>query len=362
MKKEIKELISLHRDFWGHKLKKPLINNKYSLWRRSTNMINLSEDDNPETTSHSVLHPDWKGKDNMVIEPDMLIPERHQSFYEYDSGDDPVIFPVFNTIIPWTLVTWLPAIAGCKIKVSEKGLTLWPEPYIRGNWFEKEDYGLNPRSDWLDKLIEFTRYLVGKYYPSRMVSLEMFSRGPGDILLSVMDNETAYMSFFDHPGKIKDLLLGFADIHIKWSHSQLEEIPELEGGYCNQWGIWAPGKVTRVQEDFTVNLSEKHYKEFIMPADEKIIEASEYQVFHTHSGSSQYAKWVAEIEGLKVLEVTIDPHSRPLEEMIEDWKKIIEKKSMIITGSLTRKQIDFIVSKLDNSGLFLDVFILDENE
>lgn len=360
MEKKVEEIMSLHMDFWDHKLEKPIINKEYSLWRREIHMLNLDEALRSSPEMIDVLHPDWKGKDNTIIKPQMLSPDRHQTFYEYDDKcDDVVVYPVFNTIIPWTMVTWLPAIAGCDIKISEKGETLWPEPYIGEGWTELEDYGIKYDYNWLEKLTEFTKYLVDKHYPTNMVSLEMFSRGPGDILLSAMDNEVAYTSMFDHPDNLKDILMDFADLHIRWSKAQLDVIPGFEGGYCNQWGIWAPGTVTRIQEDFAINLGKKHYMEFIQPADEKVIKASDYQVFHTHSGSPQYACWVANIEALKVVEVTLDPISPPLEELIPGWNKILENKSMIITGTLTRKQVDMLVSKLDVSGLFLDIVVLD---
>jgi len=359
MESSVKDLISLHKDFWNHRLDKPIINNCFSFWRRQTYMENLTDAENPEVTERKVLHDDWSQKDNFIIEPDMLIPERHQTFYEYDEQrSDLIIYPVFNTIIPWTMITWLPAIAGCEIIVSKSGQTIWPKPYMKSNWFQDVNLGVKPNWSWLDKLIEFTGFLVKKYFPSQMISLEYFSRGPADLLLSTMDNETAYISFFDHPEKLKELLMKFADIHIKWSESQLKAIPSFEGGYCNQWGIWAPGKVTRIQEDFAINLSEKLYREFIIHADEKVIKASEYQVFHTHSGNPQLALWASDIEDLKVVEMTLDPVSPSLEELIPVWKKILSRKSMIITGSLIQDQVDMLVSKLDSSGLFLDIVIL----
>jgi hypothetical protein len=70
-----------------------------------------------------------------------------------------------------------------------------------------------------------------------------------------------------------------------------------------------------------------------------------------------YAEWISKVEGLKVVEITIDPISPPVEELIPLWKRILEKKSLIITGTLNEKQVESIVSKLDVSGLFLDIEI-----
>ena len=344
------ELIKRHTDFWNHNLSKPVIN-YFSLWKRINNLINLSE---------NVLHPDWvRLGEGAEITSEMLVPATHHYYHEFEEfGDSRICGEVFNTIIPWTMITWLPAIAGCRLKISVKGRTVWPEEYIESKWYERQDLGLAPNWQWLDKLKEFTAFLAGKYNPGRQVSLEMFSRGPGDMLVNCLGTENTYFAMYDRPEELKKLLSILADIHIKWSSEQLKLIPGLKGGYCNQWGIWAPGKVTRIQEDYAVNISEKLFREFLEPADAKIIEASPYQVFHTHSGFPDLSKWVLELEGLKAVEVTMDLISPSLEELLPVWKKILARKSLIVTGTFTEDQIKMIVSKLDSSGLFLDVDIL----
>lgn len=99
------------------------------------------------------------------------------------------------------------------------------------NWYEQEDLGLKLNWEWLDKLIDFTKYLVKIHHPDNQVSLEMFSREPGDMLFSIMDNEMAYLAIHDHPEELKELLKRLAIIHIEWSEKQLEAISRLEKGY-----------------------------------------------------------------------------------------------------------------------------------
>src|SRR3990172_7693607 len=92
-----KRLMSLHLDFWNKKLKKPIKNN-FSLCRRLNCLENSDE----------VLHKDWLNMDeSAVLNPYRFSPERHQNYYEYnDFGESRICGLVFNTIIPWTMVTW----------------------------------------------------------------------------------------------------------------------------------------------------------------------------------------------------------------------------------------------------------------
>lgn len=358
--KLVNEIKSLHLDFWNHNLKKPIINDKYSFWRRTVHLINVVDSDKPEGLSSQIqiLHNDWIKKEKTVLEPNMIDPAKHHHYYEYnDFGDSPIIGQVFNTIVPFTLIPWLPGLVGSKIVVSRSGGTIWPEPYINENWFKDENLGLNIKYQWMDKLLQFISYLVKKYYPRRMISTDLIARGPGDLLLGAMDNRIAYTAMYDHPVELKKLISKLADIYILWSKKQLEVIPKFDGGYCNIYGLWAPGTVSRIQEDFSINLSEKHFNEFILQAEEKAVTAIDYQVFHTHSGSPKIAQWASKIKGLKAVEVALDPYAPTLEELIPILKDVSSRKSMIIMGTLSKNELDYLVSNLDCSGLLFDIII-----
>ena len=62
-----------------------------------------------------------------------------------------------------------------------------------------------------------------------------------------------------------------------------------------------------------------------------------------------------EEDGLRCIEVSIDPTGPTLEESIELWNRILEKKSLIITGPVTQSQLNLLVDRLNPQGLFLDI-------
>ena len=342
----IDETIALHKRFWNRELREPIINTQFSLANRLNRLMDYGK---------SVLHEDWMDKDGLLLEPEMLVPDRHQRFLEYDTPTPPVCGPVFDTIFPWTLVPWLTGIVGCKVRVATVGQTIWPEETLGPDWFHEENMGLKPNKKWLAKLLEFTSYLVKKYHPRCAVTLEMFSRGPGDLLLNLMGTEKAYLAMYDHPDELKGLLSGLTDIHIEWAKAQLALIPRIKGGYCSHWGIWAPGTFTRIQEDFSITMSKKAFFEFLMPCAKRIVDATDYQVFNTHSGAPQLGQWLTELEGLKAVEVTLDPYGPSVTESIPFWNRILEKKPLIISAKLTEEQLKLLVSNLQPNGLVLDI-------
>ena len=158
------------------------------------------------------------------------------------------------------------------------------------------------------------------------------------------------------------LLEQMTDLYIRWVQTQLEVIPRVWGGYCNQYGIWSPGTCIRTQEDYALNLSRDTFHEFFMPNCRRVVESFEYQVFHTHSAFPQLAEWVMEIDGLKCIEVALDPQGPTIDQSIPLWNRILQEKSLLIIGPVTRTQLDLLVNSLSPGGLWLDIELVTEEE
>jgi hypothetical protein len=66
--------------FWNRDLKEAIVNTEFSLAKRINSLMDYGK---------GVLHDDWMDKDGLVLEPDMLLPDRHHRFLEYNSHDPP---------------------------------------------------------------------------------------------------------------------------------------------------------------------------------------------------------------------------------------------------------------------------------
>lgn len=310
------------------------------------------------------LHEDFRGKEDLVLNPAMFSPEIHQP--------EPMLFKeeqnphlcgsVFNILFPYPRVPWLPGFAGSRLVSSWRAQTVWVRPTIPDDWYRRENLGWTPHRDWMDRLLVFLRYIVENYGAEIIPATDLTSRGIGDLLIAVMGAERAYFAMYEHPKELKSLLGMLADIHIEWGNKQLEIIPPMRGGYCNPYGIFAPGRMTRFQEDFAGMISRNQFFEFLMPYEQKIVDSFEYAVLHTHSGVPQLAEYSLEMNGLKAIDFVLDPNAKPIEELLPLLNKVLEKLAVIVSGVITRKQLDRLVTELSPGGLLLDVAIEEELE
>ena len=343
-------LLALHTRFWNRALEQPIINIDGSFVARFGHI--------------PALPPQWIDQDGLILEPTMLSPEEFQPAPVALNEEHPLAGEVaFNTLIPYFRVPWLVGIMGSGLRVSTTSETVWPVPYLDDDWYQRPNQGFAPRLDWLDRLLEFVQYAVDHFYPDQCIpTLDNVARGPGDLLPAIMGPDRFYYALYDHPEALRRLLDRITDLYIHWARSQLELLPRVQGGYCNQYGIWSPGTCIRSQEDYALNLSPRVFREFIMPSTRQVSDAFEYEVFHTHSAFPALAEWALEIDDLRAIEVALDPKSPPLDALIPLWNRILERKSLIIIGPVTESQLDLLVSRLSPGGLWLDVELVPEGQ
>ena len=106
--------------------------------------------------------------------------------------------------------------------------------YLPKNWFELENFGFSPSQEWMDRLLDFTDYIVKNYSDRCVPSLDMIARGIADLALNLLGGDRYFFEFSDHPDALKRLLAPLCDLHINWAKRQMQRIPKFHGGYCNQ--------------------------------------------------------------------------------------------------------------------------------
>ncbi len=340
------QLYTLHDDFWNMRLKKALIGNSH---RKSAKLQHISRR--------------FEDAENLELQPEYFTPEEFQDPPErLEEGGDPLVDgQVFNVIRPYNGIPWLPSIAGCTQMVSWYAQTVWLKKPAPDSWYDSGTFVFKPRRDWFEKLLEFTDYLVARYSDVAVITMDNASRGVCDLFMGLVGIEEACTALYDKSDTVKEFLMQIAHLHVEWAKRQIERIPAINGGYCNQWGLFCKGSFTRFQEDYAGLISQEVLEEFLLPCEELIVRSFDYQVLHTHSAIPHLAEWALGLEQLKCIEVTIDPHGPPMRDCVRLWNKILEEKCLIVSATVTQEEFDYMQSDLNPAGLLLDVSIVDED-
>lgn len=212
---------------------------------------------------------------------------------------------------------------------------------------------------WLGKLLTVTRLLVERAQGRYPVTQPLL-RGPIDLLTAVLGDEPSCFLMKDDPEQFRRLLDVCTDNFIAIMKAWMSASPPFRGGYC-EYGIWAPGTVVRTQADNAALIAPDDYRQFLKPCDERICDAFDYPLIHTHSGVIHImVDSLLDTGKLRAIQVSLDyPAGPPVAEILPILKRINRRKPLIITGGLTAKELEMLQSALSPRGLCLSVSVHD---
>ena len=339
---DLEAILKAHNSFWLMNNSEPLMHiTEYTPLRRDEK---IPLRDGRLVSDDTYLHPD-------LIDPKLFAEKLEVNM------ESPIIYGDFlRTLAPFDFC-WTQAFIGCPIRVSSG--KVWAEPFIED--IRKIDSYLKINNEWLEKLFEFTSFLID-LSQGRLPVVQPLFRGPIDMAASAVGSDRLCVAVYKYPDSLKNLLSFCAKVFIDALEQQLRLIPKFHDGYSCMYGIWAPEPVCRTQADYSVLMSPRIYEKNFLPHDLEIMKKFKYTIFHLHSANIHIAEKLLGVPELKAIQVSIDypakAFSPPVKKLIPIFKKILEEKPLIITGPVTKKELRLIRRELSPKGLALNLRIL----
>jgi hypothetical protein len=299
--------------------------------------------------------------DVFYLEPEMLSPEQFSPRDERPSAIPAMSGDLFPVRAPYTKVPWMEAILGCPIRVSLQSSSMWSEPVLGEDWY-RHFKPLKPSDGWRNKLLEFTDFLSSNSGGAYLVSNTLM-RSPSDMVDAFIGEENLCMSIYQHPDELHELMMVCADVFIDTARAQLDRISLFHGGYCNLFGIWAPGSSIRTQDDASAFVSPAHYKEFMLPSQEHIASKFEYSTIHLHSNSLHVVD-AAINSTINAVQVSIDPqpYGPTVIDLLPTFVRMQEKKPILIEGPMMQSELDELLKTLSPRGLYVWAMVESEDD
>ena len=321
-------VLQSHRHFW---------NNSPGTVLRTERIVN------PDPLRVRIYDENIKGE----FTPEMLDLEKLINDIKHTYQDRSLLNgDIFQSISFAPVVPWMEAIIGCHLYSLGRGASIVANPadiepsdlaqhlrYLLDNldenvWFKKLGDGYQALAEVLGAKFPLTHTLM---------------RGPGDMIGALLGHEN-FVGRMLKPADNKDFLNELLDlsakIYIKTAKMQLECSKGFKEGYCNWWGLWAPGLNVRTQEDEAAFVSPKLYNEFLLPYHIQEVDAFDYSTFHMHSGyvRSIY-NWrdFSKKSTISAFQVSLDPNGPAVEDLMETLLGINSEKPLII-GAATDEQ------------------------
>lgn len=300
-------------------------------------------------------------EDVFYLEPEMLAPEKFAPKNERPSAIPATSGDVFPVRSAFTKIPWMEAIVGCPIRVSLQSHSMWSEPVLGEDWY-RNFQSLKPHEGWRNKLLESIEFLSANASNSYQV-VNTLMRGPSDMVDAFIGEANLCMGIYQHPDEIHELMDICAKIFIDTAKEQLKRISPFQDGYCNLFGIWAPGNSIRTQDDASALVSPEHYSEFMLPPQEQIASEFDYSTIHLHSNSLHTADSVIN-SSIGAVQVSMDPqpYGPTVIELLPTFAKMQEKKPILIEGPMMQAEFDELLETLSSNGLYVWAMIESEED
>ena len=293
-------------------------------------------------------------REGLYITPDMLEVDRFLDDYErmyqesLEIGQD-----AFWSASPFTAIPWMEAILGCQIRASEASFT--SEPYVH-DFHELDRVTLDEtRNDWLAKYVEFVVKLVA-HSRGRFPVSQPIMRGPADVMGALRGQTNLVFDCIDHAEQLKQLGQRVTNIFLQVIQRQRNMIPAFHGGYAiGFYHLWCPGPCIWFQEDLAALLSPVLYRKFLFELDTIICQAAPYTLCHLHPISFFTLDDLLQIDRLLAIEINKDIGGPSIKDMLPEFKKVLQKKRLVIWGDLDEVDLEIILKELPYHGLYLHI-------
>ena len=281
------------------------------------------------------------------LDPDYRIGLAEQRFARTWYGGE--AFPYFDTHIgPGSLALYL----GCEPVFAED--TVWYQPCVAG--LEGAVIGPDPENRWWlasKRLIEEgLRRGEGRYLTSLPDLIENL-----DIAASLRGTSTLLEDLVDRPRQVHRLQRQVQEAYFRCYDEMFAMVRDGDGGCCfSAFSVWAPGRMAKLQCDFSAMISPGMFEEFALPYLAEQCERLDYTVYHLDGVEAiKHLDLILSIPGLNALQWTPGANQPGLSD--PRWLDIYRRarkagKSLLLLG-VDKKDAPRLVEELGPEGLLI---------
>jgi hypothetical protein len=246
-------------------------------------------------------------------------------------------------------IPWVEAMLGCPLYAdfATGSISARPPGGFRGADDVPAFDALHPWSEKLGELLASLADASRGQWPIGTTRM----RGISDLLSALYGSEGAVFAMLDRPREVQGVCRRLTDLWIELAAFQLQQIPAFHGGIGSfYFNMWAPWGTVWHQEDAVATLSPRLFEEFIAPCDERIVQAFDHCILHTHP--STFLPLEAYLDmGLTAIQLGLDEGGPPIEAIGPRHRRILERKPLLITGRFRAEELEWIFSRLPPQGL-----------
>ncbi len=178
--------------------------------------------------------------------------------------------------------------------------------------------------------------------------------GPGDIMTALRSSTEICMDFYTAPEKTRELAEICTNAWITVEQLQFDWIEPLDGGYCDNYSIWTPGRSGYFADDISTLISPETYRKHLFEFDCQVAASLDTPWMHIHSGEARLAPEFLNIPGLVAIQVVNDRPAGPTLQEIVPLLKQIQKHHCLLLRKYPMAELEAVLPEFSPEGLYID--------
>ncbi len=286
-----------------------------------------------------------------MIRPEALFADYDRLIEQFDKVEDDVI----RAVAPIPPFPWFEAMLGVPVEVGNESI------WAREGGFEyaqMDRLDFSPQNPWRRKYLEIVAALSDRYRGKVPVGQPIL-RGSSDMVASLRGSQQMIFDFYDCPDLFQRLAAKCTKLIIDLVEEQHRITGFFAGGtVIEQFALWAPGKIIRMQEDASALFSPDLYTKLLQEEDRKQAAAFPYSLIHLHASSLHLIDRIADIRELRCLQINKDTGGTEIEREIPYFRTVQDReKTLLIRGKLTLEDLSLLRKNLSPRGLYLQIVV-----
>jgi hypothetical protein len=290
------------------------------------------------------------------LQPEMIRPEALFADYDrlvetFDRVEDDVI----RAVAPIPPFPWFEAMLGVPVEVGNESIWAREGGF---DYLQMDRLDFSPQNPWRRKYLELVAALTDRYR-GRVPVGQPILRGSSDLVASLRGSQQMIFDLYDCPGLFQKLAAKCTHLIIELVEEQHRISGHFAGGtVIEQFALWAPGRIIRMQEDASALFSPDLYSKLLQGENRKQAAAFPYSLIHLHASSLHLIDRISEIEELRCIQINKDTGGTEIEREIPYFKTVQEReKALLIRGKLTLEDLGLLRKNLSPRGFYLQIVV-----
>lgn len=177
-----------------------------------------------------------------------------------------------------------------------------------------------------------------------------------DIVASLRGSENLLFDLLDRPEWVHACQERLVDLYFRYYNRCYDLCKDDDGGVSTVFEVWGPGRIAKLQCDFSAMISPEMYAEFQLPYLRRLCQGLDYSLYHWDGPSA-----IPQLDNLlsipELNAIQWSPGAGQNEVWHEEWyphyRRILDAgKSLLLMGDYDRQGIDQVVKTFGTRGIY----------